>query len=292
MVDWRVHTRDDLVSPIQSLECYFRDGGTSIIRAAFAHSYFVHPDRVRERTPYYPDRARKSQEHYPGLGKGKSTTWPGDGRQVRLDENQRAQMAWEKYTGSNLVRRSAYGVRHIWGEPWNPDAFTAGWNLCYMPYWAGMLTEEQHQHHQLKKAIQQASWELYFGADPVCAPLDFVEDPGLDLEAIMEGQPLRVLVHPHSTVKVRPSVQATIVAEGVDGLDGEQIIETVKQIRKDARQSWSNMNKAVRSLQGKEHDPFGTSNVGSSAKSCVRKILGETGLTLAELESLLRQTSI
>ena len=87
-------------------------------------------------------------------------------------------MAWEKYTGFKLARGSGYGVRHIWGEPWNPDAFTAGWNLCYMPYWAGMLTEDQHQYPPLKKAIQQASWELYFEADPVCAPLDFVEDTG------------------------------------------------------------------------------------------------------------------
>ena len=92
MLYLQIHT-GTLVSPIQSLERYFQDGGVSIIQAAFAHSYFVHPDQVRERTPYYPDHARRSREHYPGLDKGKIATWPGDGRQVRLDDNQRAQMA-------------------------------------------------------------------------------------------------------------------------------------------------------------------------------------------------------
>ena len=102
----------DLVSPIQSLERYFRDGGISIIQAAFAHSYFAHPDQVRAKTPYYPDSARRSKEHHPGLDKGKITTWPGDGRQIRLDYNQKAQLAWEQYTGRKRSRASGYGVRH------------------------------------------------------------------------------------------------------------------------------------------------------------------------------------
>ena len=72
-------------------------------------------------------------------------------------------MAWERYTGRKLSRGSGYGVRHIWGEPWNPYFYTAGWNLCYMPFWAGMLTEAQHPHEKLPDAIQQASWDLYFG---------------------------------------------------------------------------------------------------------------------------------
>ena len=131
------------MSAIQSLERYFREGGVSIVQAAFAHTYFVHPDRVRDKTPYYPDRARFSRTHYPGLSKGSSTRWSGDGREVRLDDNQYAQIAWERYTGHRLARGSGYSLRHIWGNPWNPDAFTAGWNFCYMPFWAGMLTERQ-----------------------------------------------------------------------------------------------------------------------------------------------------
>lgn len=281
----RVHA-GELVSPIQSLERYFQDGGVSIIQAAFAHSYFVHPDRVRERTPYYPDHARYSREHYPGLDKGKTATWSGDGRPVRLDDNQRAQMAWEKYTNSRIYRGSGYGVRHIWGEPWNPDAFTAGWNICYMPFWAGMLTENQHQHPELQQAIQQASWELYFRENPVCPPPDFVENPGMDLEAILEGQPLLVLAHPTSANHSRPSRQAATVADDAD-ISDDAIIERVRGIKKDTHQSWPNISKAARSLQGKDHDHFSTPNVESSAKSCVRKICRETGLTPAKLETLM-----
>ena len=33
-----------------------------MLQAAFEHSYFVEPDRVRQNTPRYPDRARYSRE--------------------------------------------------------------------------------------------------------------------------------------------------------------------------------------------------------------------------------------
>lgn len=96
------------VSAIQSLEGYFLAGGTSLIRAAFAHTFFVDPDRVREQTPYYPDRARVSREHYLGLDKGKSASWDGDCRPVVLDDNQYAQSAIEA-----LLDEHGLGLRSI-----------------------------------------------------------------------------------------------------------------------------------------------------------------------------------
>ena len=140
MLYLRVHT-GELTSPIRSLEDYFRKGGVSIIQAAFAHSFFVAPDEVRAKPAWYPERARYSRKHYPKLVKGDRARWSGDGREVRLDDNQYAQLAWQQYTGRGTVRGSGYGLRHIWGHPWDPDLFTAGWNFCYMPFWAGMLTE-------------------------------------------------------------------------------------------------------------------------------------------------------
>ena len=182
------------VSAIQSLEEYFRNGGVSIIQAAFTHTYFVHPDAVRAKTPFFPDRVRRSREHYPQLDKGASATWDGgDSRKVVLDDNSRAQMAWERYTGHKLARRSGYGLRHIWGNTHNPEAFTAGWNMCYMPFWAGMLTEDQHPHDELQRAIRQASWELFFAHNPVCPCPDFVEDPGLGSSALLDGLLVRIL---------------------------------------------------------------------------------------------------
>ena len=174
--------RGELISPIQSLTDYFREGGVSIVEAAFAHTYFVHPDEVRKLTPYFRNRVRRSKHYFPDVEKGKPTTWSaGDGRPIILDDNVHAQRAWEKYTGRKLARGSGYGVRHIWGNTHNPTAFTAGWNICYMPYWAGMLTEDQHPHPELQQAIHQASWDLYFSEDPVCEIPDFIKNPGCDL---------------------------------------------------------------------------------------------------------------
>ena len=75
----RIHA-GELVSPIESLESYFREGGASVLQAAFAHTYFVHPDEVLRKTPFSPEHARRSREHYPGLDKGARATWDeGDG---------------------------------------------------------------------------------------------------------------------------------------------------------------------------------------------------------------------
>ena len=191
--NFRIHS-EDLVPAIESLENYFRDGGASIVQAAFQHTCFVHPDAVVNNTPLFPNRARRSRVHYPGIDKGQITVWKaGDGREIILDDNSRAQMAWERYTGRRLARRSGYGVRHIWGNTHNPLAFTAGWNLCYMPFWAGMLTEDQHPHPELQAAIRQASWDLYFSGNPQGEVSDFVSNPGINLAVLLDGNPLRVL---------------------------------------------------------------------------------------------------
>ena len=196
MLHSHIH-QGELDNPISVLEKYLHEGKTSIIKAAFAHSYFVHPDTVRAKTPYFPERARYSRKHYPEKGKGDKAIWE-DGREVLLDDNQYAQMAWERYTGHKLMRGSGYGVRHIWGNPWDPDFYTAGWNLCYMPFWAGMLTERQHQHPELEQAIRQASWDLYFRQNEVRQPPESVEDPGMDLSSLLAGQPILILGKPDS----------------------------------------------------------------------------------------------
>ena len=188
---WIESWQGPLPAPIDALEQLLQQGGTTIVRAAFQYSFFAHPGAVRRRTPWYPERARISREHYPGRNRGDSAQWRG--RQVTLGDNAYAQHAWQKYTGRPIERGSGFGVRHIWGNPWDPDAFTAGWNLCYMPFWAGMLTERQHPHPQLEAAVRQAAWNLYFGADPVCEPPEFVSDPGIDLGNLLGTQPIRVL---------------------------------------------------------------------------------------------------
>ncbi|MCY4501841.1 MAG: hypothetical protein OXE57_09810 [Alphaproteobacteria bacterium] len=263
----------ELVAPVKSLEHYFQNGGATVIQAAFDHSYFVHPDRVRLETPLYPDRARFSREHYPKRGKGDHAMWRG--REVRLDDNSAAQRAWVKYAGRPIKRASGYSVRHVWGHPWDPDAFTAGWNLCYMPFWAGMLTEQQHPHPELETAIRQAAWDLYFRDEPVCEPPDFVSDPGIDLDAVLRGQPILLLAG-RAARRDRPQLASRATDEDID--------LRIREIRRTTNQSWSNLLKAALSLQGKPHKPFGTPNVQASAKSVLRRIQRETGLDLPTLE--------
>ena len=272
----------ELTPPIQSLEHYFRVGEVSIIEATFAHSYFVHPDRVRAKTPYFPDRARASRKHYPGAERGDEVTWPGNRRKVTLDTNLYAQNAWQGYTGHRIQRRAGYTLRHIWGNPWDPDFFTAGWNFCYMPFWAGMLTEAQHPHEDLAKAIRQASWDLYFPEDdPVCRPPAGVEDPGINLDSLLRGQPLLIL----AKEALAPTRRTEVAVPNMPGTEAVQLAR-VKEIRSESHQSWSNIRKAARALQSLAHEPFGTPAVKSSAESCVRKIQLETRLDLPQIEAI------
>lgn len=204
-----------------------------------------------------------------------------------MDDNQYTQIAWERYTGTRIARGSGYGLRHIWGHTWDPNAFTAGWNFSYMPFWAGMLTERQHSHSGLESAIRQAAWDLYFRDNPVCNPPEFVEDPGIDLESILEGQPLRIMRR-ESVRRVTRSATPQKQRPEIEGTT----FDKVKAIRRQANQSWVNIRKASRLLQGKEYEPFGTHNVENSSKSIVRKINRETGLLFGEIEDLLDEHNL
>jgi hypothetical protein len=266
-----------LPEPIRILEKYLEDAGTSIIKAAFQYSFFIDPARVREKCPYYPDRARMSREHYPKGDRGERRQWKGS--DVTLGDNARAQMAWEKYTGRSIARGTGYGVRHIWGLPWDPAAFTAGWNLCYMPFWLGMLTEDQHPHEDLLPAIQQASFDLYFRDDPVCEKPDYVIDHGIILENVLGDETIQILSAERRT-PLDPKAPFIL-----SGSPAERVIA----IRKAKNASWSNLGKAISSLQGRPHEPFGTPNVASNSKSIARMMLRETGLTLDQLDNVVRE---
>ena len=269
----------DLPSPIETLERHLLDGGVSLVQAVFENTFFPDPDAVRNRSPYFPGHARRSREHYPGLDIGAAALW--EGLAVKLGSNGRAQMAWEKYSGRSIQRGSGYGVRHIWGHPWDPNAFTAGWNLAYMPFWAGMLTEDQHPHPLVQLAVKRAGWDLYFRSDPVCTPPSFVANPGLDLDDVLGEQPLLIAAPPMRVAAGRPS-------EPVD-LSGLSSADAVIAIRRKVGNSWSNLRKAVRALQGRDYEPFGTPNVEANSKSHVRRIIRETGLDLTELAELIEQ---
>ena len=58
----------------------------------------------------------------------------------------------------------------------------------------------------------------------------------------------------------------------------------IRELRRATRQSWSNLVKAIQSLQEKPHEPFGTPNVQSTAETTLRRVKRETSLDLAALE--------
>lgn len=68
-----------------------------------------------------------------------------------------------------------------------------------MPFWAGMLTEDQHLHSELQQAIRQASWDLFFSRNAVCKPPAFVEGQGMDLASLLDGNLLLVWSRADST---------------------------------------------------------------------------------------------
>ena len=70
-------------------------------------------------------------------------------------------------------------------------------------------------------------------------------------------------------------------------MSGGSTLARIREIRSLTNQSWSNLKKAVRALQDKPHEPFGTKNVEASSKSVTRRILRETGLSLRRLEDVL-----
>ena len=276
---------EELLSPISLLEEKF-GGADNLIRSAFKYSYFACPAAVRKEPVCFPNFARQSLKYYPNEKRGNYAFWR-DGRKVKLEFNNKAQAAWKRYTGYPLNRQSGYGLRHLWGHPWDPDAYTAGWNFCYMPFWAGMLTEKQHPHKKLECAFRQASWNLYFAENPVCDKPDFVENPEMDLDSILADQPVLILeksnrMNQKTARAAKEQKYFSSLAEAVKFVRGQNC-------------SWSNLYKAVRALQGEPHKEFSTKNVAANSKTKIRNALKATKRectreSLAEIEQeIIRQ---
>ena len=151
-----------------------------------------------------------------------------------------------------------------------------------MPSWAGELTESQHPHPELQRAIRQASWDLYFRNDPVCDPPDFVADPGMDLAALLDGQP--ILLMRRDSPSNSPHQRSTD-SEGQSSY--ENVFEHIKHIRRRTGARWVGIRRASRLLQGKTSQPFDSRNSEAKSKYCACVIHRETGLPFADIENIL-----
>jgi hypothetical protein len=153
-----------------------------------------------------------------------------------------------------------------------------------MPFWLGMLTEDQHPYPDLVRAIQQASYDLYFRDRPVCERPEYVVDHGLDLGAMLGNASIQILMP-------EAKADAVVRRERVPTVLPDDPTNRVVAIRKMTNASWSNILKAISALEGRADVAFGTPNVASSSKSITRRMLRETGLSLRQLRQIVEEVA-
>ncbi len=125
---------------------------TKLANFLLRHTYFISPDRIQQHfeechsTAWFPDCVRESKLHHEGKHKGETSVW--EGREVKVWDNTKARLAFGKFTklvmaGNKEDRIRGYHVAHIWERVYDPECFTAGWNLCLMPGFLKLFTEQQ-----------------------------------------------------------------------------------------------------------------------------------------------------
>jgi hypothetical protein len=173
------------------------------------HAYFISPQRLlafcEEKKGFvcFPNAVRGSREHHPGRQRKEASNWKD--RPVTVCDNTKARVAFARFAklvmaGDKNDRIRGYHVAHIWERVYDPEYFTAGWNLCLMPGFLKLFTEQQDRVELLQKVIQQAAFDLYFknAALGIAAP-EYVVDPCYDLGAMFPGFTPNVLPLPIST---------------------------------------------------------------------------------------------
>jgi hypothetical protein len=167
------------------------------------HTYFLSPERIRQRyvktgtAAWFPTCVRSSREHHKGKQKKDQSTWQG--QTVTVCDNTKARGAFALFSGLVMAgdkegRIRGYHVAHIWERVYDPECFTAGWNLCLMPGFLKLFTEQQDRISLLHQIIQQAAFDLYFKDNTVGFPMpQFVTNPQMDLSARFPSVTLNLL---------------------------------------------------------------------------------------------------
>jgi hypothetical protein len=167
------------------------------------HTHFLPPERIRQRyektgsAGWYPLCVRESEEHHKGKKKKAQSVW--EGRNVKVCNNTTARRAFAAFSrlvmaGDKEGRIRGYHVAHIWERVYDPECFTAGWNLCLMPGFLKLFTEQQDRIPLLHQVIQQAAFDLYFKDNALGFPTPtFVTDPGMDLSSRFPSVTLNLL---------------------------------------------------------------------------------------------------
>lgn len=168
-------------SSMEIFELVTGKSAEDITRSILKTSFFIDPAEVQRKIVQYPDFARKSNEHHPNKSKGDSSIWQGN--VIKISDNTKARQAFGNYIGRKMGgkdRESAIGweVAHIWGRVYDPEYFTAGWNMILLPGFLRILAEEQSKIPHLQKAIQYLAHNLYFSSKLITLPNHPPEKPG------------------------------------------------------------------------------------------------------------------
>lgn len=181
----------------------FDDDEAELAGFLLRHTYFISPARIRERykkkgsAAWFPDCVRASREHHKEKHRKDQSVWKG--RSVKVCDNTKARRAFASFSGLLMAgdkkgRIRGYHVAHIWEHVYDPECFTAGWNLCLMPGFLKLFTEQQDPIPLLQQVIRQAAFDLYFKGSAIGLPTPlFVSDPKLDLKAKFPSTAINLL---------------------------------------------------------------------------------------------------
>jgi len=168
-------------------------------RMLLESAFFLDPRAVARTPVMFPGFVRESKEHHSGKSKGDTSEW--NGLPVRVFDNTKARDAFARYSGRVLNGKGrtvslGFEVAHIWGRVYDPEYFTAGWNMCLLPSFLRPFVEEQAQEMVLADLLRQAAFDLYLRAGPARQPSTPVSPPSptLDLASRFEGWKPTVIV--------------------------------------------------------------------------------------------------
>lgn len=175
-----------------------RAGYASVVSAVATHTLFLHPDTVAQAAgqaifPVVRDPTRR----------GVFDESDG-GRRIMYDDNITPTRCF--LWAARRRRGPDVQYNHVWGDPKNPETYTALWNLCVTPAFLAKTTDGSN-HPEVLDALRYRVVDLYgtwpAGEERPRKPAGYdklvwpdAPDPVADLEAELRTRMLRAPASP------------------------------------------------------------------------------------------------
>ena len=175
----------------------------TVLHAVAAHTVFLHPDTVDQSKGRALFRLARDPTR-----RGETGTLP-DGRSVMYDDNTGPTLAF--LWAAQRTKGRDVQFNHVWGDPRNPDTYTALWNLCATPAFLAKTTDGSN-HPEVVRLLRFRAFDLFghvpAGEEQPARPSGYesltwlpAPDPVDDLEAVLRG-------HLADAPRSRPAVSA------------------------------------------------------------------------------------